>query len=280
MGSFANDNKLTLYVGNIAEKVDEELLYELFVQAGPVKGVHIPKDHKTGGKRNFAFVTFKQEVTVEYAINLLKGQALCGRTLNLKKKHNKSDAQSKASNDSKEVQSKSLNEGVDISEMHLNDVDGSFTNESMYMQGNVAYDESCGYYNSSADHNQFYGNELNNECYYPSNPEEGRAQHKRNAKGKKGPYNEGLLVRGSPIHHKNSQLYSNNGFFDEFGVLYSNGRSQMQPRTNGSPGWKRGDHQNSIHPDVKRRPNDPYLHHSSYPEMHKRHHPYSPRFGR
>ena len=34
----------TIYVGGLDEKVNESLLWELFVQAGPVVNVHMPKD--------------------------------------------------------------------------------------------------------------------------------------------------------------------------------------------------------------------------------------------
>ena len=37
----------TIYVGGLDEKVSESLLWELFVQAGPVVNVHMPKDRVT-----------------------------------------------------------------------------------------------------------------------------------------------------------------------------------------------------------------------------------------
>jgi RNA recognition motif-containing protein len=37
----------TIYVGGLDEKVNESLLWELFVQAGPVVNVHMPKDRVT-----------------------------------------------------------------------------------------------------------------------------------------------------------------------------------------------------------------------------------------
>ncbi len=37
----------TIYVGSLDEKVNESLLWELFVQAGPVVNVHMPKDRVT-----------------------------------------------------------------------------------------------------------------------------------------------------------------------------------------------------------------------------------------
>ena len=34
----------TLWCGNLDDKVDEELLWELMLQAGPVVSLHMPKD--------------------------------------------------------------------------------------------------------------------------------------------------------------------------------------------------------------------------------------------
>ncbi|XP_032515137.2 RNA-binding protein 7 [Danaus plexippus] len=70
----------TVWCGNLSEQVTEELLYELFVQAGPVEKVIIPKD-KDGRQKNFAFITYCHEVSVPYAINLFRGTALFHRTL-------------------------------------------------------------------------------------------------------------------------------------------------------------------------------------------------------
>ncbi|XP_040181367.1 RNA-binding protein 7 [Rana temporaria] len=72
----------TLYVGNLHPKSTEELLFELFLQAGPVANVKIPKD-KDGNTKPFAFVNFKHEESVPYAMSLLNGIKLFGRQLKL-----------------------------------------------------------------------------------------------------------------------------------------------------------------------------------------------------
>lgn len=69
------------------------VLYNVFIvkcynlisnfQAGPVEKVSIPKD-KEGRLRNFGFVTFKHEVSVGYAIQVMDGSNLFGRTLAMK----------------------------------------------------------------------------------------------------------------------------------------------------------------------------------------------------
>uniref|UniRef100_A0A2I3GKN4 RNA-binding protein 7 n=1 Tax=Nomascus leucogenys TaxID=61853 RepID=A0A2I3GKN4_NOMLE len=82
MGAAAAEADRTLFVGNLETKVTEELLFELFHQAGPVIKVKIPKD-KDGKPKQFAFVNFKHEVSVPYAMNLLNGIKLYGRPIKI-----------------------------------------------------------------------------------------------------------------------------------------------------------------------------------------------------
>ncbi|KAG8187430.1 hypothetical protein JTE90_009503 [Oedothorax gibbosus] len=77
-----DEKEQTLYCGNLSEKVTEDLLYELFLQAGPLESVSIPKD-KDGRQKNFGFVKFKHSVSVQYAVALMDGVALFGRILRL-----------------------------------------------------------------------------------------------------------------------------------------------------------------------------------------------------
>jgi len=81
------DIDCTLFVGNLNEKVTEELLFELFLQAGPIKNVCIPKDRATGKQRNYGFVTFKHKVSVKYSIDLLNGIRMFEKSLSLNVKH-------------------------------------------------------------------------------------------------------------------------------------------------------------------------------------------------
>uniref|UniRef100_UPI00358F5FFF RNA-binding protein 7 isoform X3 n=1 Tax=Myxine glutinosa TaxID=7769 RepID=UPI00358F5FFF len=72
----------TLFVGNLEARVTEGILYELFLQGGPLLRVAIAKD-KEGKPKPFAFITFKHEESVPYALNLLNGIRLYGRPLKL-----------------------------------------------------------------------------------------------------------------------------------------------------------------------------------------------------
>ncbi|XP_070622077.1 RNA-binding protein 7 [Erythrolamprus reginae] len=72
----------TLFVGNLDPRVTEELVFELFHQAGPVIKVKIPKD-RDGKAKQFAFVNFKHEESVPYGMSLLNGIKLFGRPLKI-----------------------------------------------------------------------------------------------------------------------------------------------------------------------------------------------------
>ncbi|XP_067674063.1 RNA-binding protein 7-like [Haliotis asinina] len=71
-----------LWVGGLSDKVTEELLYELFLQAGPLDRVTIPKD-KDGRNKKFAFINFRHEESVAYTMQLYEGIRLFGQYLRL-----------------------------------------------------------------------------------------------------------------------------------------------------------------------------------------------------
>lgn len=75
----------TLWCGNMDSQVTENLLYELFIQAGPLENVRIPKD-SSGRPRSYAFVTFKHPQSVGYALALMNGINLFGKSLKLQRR--------------------------------------------------------------------------------------------------------------------------------------------------------------------------------------------------
>uniref|UniRef100_A0A8B9FBS2 RNA-binding protein 7 n=1 Tax=Amazona collaria TaxID=241587 RepID=A0A8B9FBS2_9PSIT len=81
MGAAAELDR-ALFVGNLDPRVTEELIFELFHQAGPVIKVKIPKD-RDGRPKQFAFVNFKHEESVPYGLNLLNGIKLYGRPIKI-----------------------------------------------------------------------------------------------------------------------------------------------------------------------------------------------------
>ncbi|XP_059188018.1 RNA-binding protein 7 [Centropristis striata] len=72
----------TLFIRNLDPRVTEELLFELFVQAGPLIKTKIPKD-SDGKQKTFGFAVYKHEVSVPYAMQLLDGTAVHGRTIHV-----------------------------------------------------------------------------------------------------------------------------------------------------------------------------------------------------
>ncbi|KAK0084192.1 hypothetical protein PV326_006372 [Microctonus aethiopoides] len=77
------DDSRTLYCGNLSSRCNEDILYELFLQGGPLERVHIPRD-RDGSLKNFGFITYKHAMSVMYAISLFEGTTLFNRQLTLK----------------------------------------------------------------------------------------------------------------------------------------------------------------------------------------------------
>ncbi|XP_011639808.1 RNA-binding protein 7 [Pogonomyrmex barbatus] len=78
-----DDDARTIYCGNLSEKVTEDILYELFLQGGPVQKITIPKD-RDGKQRTYGFITYKHIHSVDYALHLFEGTMLYNRILNMK----------------------------------------------------------------------------------------------------------------------------------------------------------------------------------------------------
>lgn len=78
-----DEEQRTLFVANLDERVTEELLYEVFLQAGPIERVKIPKDN-AGRARSFGFVTYTSRISLPYAMHLLKGLSLYRKSLAIK----------------------------------------------------------------------------------------------------------------------------------------------------------------------------------------------------
>ncbi|CAI0389180.1 unnamed protein product [Linum tenue] len=51
--------------------MSEELLWELFVQAGPWPSVYVPKDRVTNLHQGYGFVEFRSEEDADYLIKVL-----------------------------------------------------------------------------------------------------------------------------------------------------------------------------------------------------------------
>lgn len=85
-GPIAERNQdATIYVGGLDEKVNETILWELFVQAGPVVNVHMPKDRVTNTHQGYGFVEFMSEDDADYAIKIMNMIKLYGKPIRVNK---------------------------------------------------------------------------------------------------------------------------------------------------------------------------------------------------
>ena len=75
--------KTILYVGGLAEEVDERGLADAFVAFGPVKSVQIPSDFKNQSHRGFGFVEFNEPEDAAEALFNMDGAELLGRVLSV-----------------------------------------------------------------------------------------------------------------------------------------------------------------------------------------------------
>ncbi|XP_031553869.1 splicing factor 3B subunit 4-like [Actinia tenebrosa] len=91
-GPIAERNQdATIYVGGLDEKVSETLLWECFLQAGPVVNVHMPKDRITQQHQGYGFVEFLGEEDADYAIKVMNMIKMFGKPIRVNKAsaHNK-----------------------------------------------------------------------------------------------------------------------------------------------------------------------------------------------
>lgn len=91
-----DEQERTLWCGNFSDNMTEEILYELFLQAGPLEKVKIPND-KDGRPRRYGFITFRHAVSVPYTIKLMNGIHIFDRPLKLQARTVNKDANSSGS---------------------------------------------------------------------------------------------------------------------------------------------------------------------------------------
>mmetsp|Transcript_5604 Transcript_5604/g.7360 ORF Transcript_5604/g.7360 Transcript_5604/m.7360 type:complete len:284 (-) Transcript_5604:635-1486(-) len=75
----------TVYVGNLDEKVTDELVWELFLQCGPVANVHLPKDKVTGLHQGYGFVEFRHEHDSDYSMKIMNMIKVFGKSIKVNK---------------------------------------------------------------------------------------------------------------------------------------------------------------------------------------------------
>lgn len=75
----------TVYVGNLDEKVTEELLWELMLQGGAVVNVSMPRDKVNSQHQGYGFVEFRTEDDAEYIVKIMNMIQLYGKHLRVNK---------------------------------------------------------------------------------------------------------------------------------------------------------------------------------------------------
>lgn len=76
-----NNTKRTIYVGGLAEEVDEKILQAAFIPFGEIVDVQIPLDYESEKHRGFAFIEFEVSEDAMAAIDNMNDSELFGRTI-------------------------------------------------------------------------------------------------------------------------------------------------------------------------------------------------------
>lgn len=70
-----------LYIGNLTENINEEVIRSNFTNAGPIKAVTIIKDKFTHQSKGFGFVEMETEEGARKAIEMFNKGTLDGKTI-------------------------------------------------------------------------------------------------------------------------------------------------------------------------------------------------------
>ncbi|KAK0159606.1 hypothetical protein PV327_010702 [Microctonus hyperodae] len=76
-----NNTKRTIYVGGLAEEVDEKILNAAFIPFGEIVDIQIPLDYESEKHRGFAFIEFELAEDALAAIDNMNDSELFGRTI-------------------------------------------------------------------------------------------------------------------------------------------------------------------------------------------------------
>ncbi|QNI56939.1 RNA-binding domain RNP-1 (RNA recognition motif) containing protein [Synechococcus sp. BIOS-U3-1] len=82
---FRSSSQVSIFVGNLPFRAEQEDVIELFAAHGEVTNCALPLERDTGRKRGFAFVEMVDEAAEAAAIEALQGAELMGRPLRINK---------------------------------------------------------------------------------------------------------------------------------------------------------------------------------------------------
>lgn len=72
----AKDLKCELYVSNLEEEINEQILYNIFSGYGHIIGVKIMRHLINRKSRGFGFITYKNQASAERALKEMNGKAI------------------------------------------------------------------------------------------------------------------------------------------------------------------------------------------------------------
>ncbi|KAJ2622674.1 Spliceosome-associated protein 49, partial [Coemansia sp. RSA 1694] len=82
------NQEASVYIGNLDDRVTDELIWELMVQAGPVVNVHLPKDRVTQSTQGYGFCEFQTSEDADYAVKVMNMVKLYGKPMRVNKSAN------------------------------------------------------------------------------------------------------------------------------------------------------------------------------------------------
>ncbi|MDJ1171229.1 RNA-binding protein [Roseofilum sp. BLCC_M154] len=92
---------MTVYIGNLSFKAEENDLRDVFSEYGTVTNVFLPVDRESGKKRGFAFVDMSTEAEEAKAIETLDGAEWMGRMMKVNKAKPRENRESRGHNRSR-----------------------------------------------------------------------------------------------------------------------------------------------------------------------------------
>ncbi|KAH8919620.1 RNA-binding domain-containing protein [Atractiella rhizophila] len=79
------NQEATVYIGNLDERCNDALIWELMLQAGPVVNVHLPKDRVSNSHQGYGFCEFASEDDAEYACKIMNQIKMFGKPIRVNK---------------------------------------------------------------------------------------------------------------------------------------------------------------------------------------------------
>lgn len=121
----------TIYVGNLDSKVTREMLYELFVQFGPIIKIRYPKDKISQQHQGFAFIEYFTEDDVKYVQNVVNDTVkLFDKTLRVRPAYN--DVNKKMMTQSTDETAKLDLDIVPVAKVFMKNIDDSVDSSKLY----------------------------------------------------------------------------------------------------------------------------------------------------